>query len=220
MSTDHPHPSGYPWAEPVRAGVLHHDRFVEDDPAAEFGERVPVVAVGSNASPAVLARKLGGLLETGLPVEPAVVAGLHIGHSAHVSAPGYVAAAPARGTRPQPVTVSWFDATQLAVLDATEPSYRRIPLPESMPCRRVSGTGRVGPLVAGAQVYESRHGVLAEGGRPVPLRSQAEVFTWLAERLPRELGAALAHDLLVDADLRERVRQALVEADLVVPSGL
>lgn len=220
MATDPLHPSDYPWAEPVRVGLLGHDGFVEGDLAGRLGERLPVVAVGSNASPSVLASKLGRLLETGLPVGSAVVEGLHIGHSAHVSARGYVAAAPARGDLAQPVTVCWFDAAQLAALDATEPNYRRVQLPGSMSCRLVSGDGDDGSVIAPVQVYESRHGVLADDGRPLPLQSQAEVLGWLAERLPCRLGAALTHGRLVDADLREQVRRALVVADLVVPSGL
>lgn len=217
---DHLHPSDYPWAEPVRVGMLRPDAFVEGELSDHLQERVPVVAVGSNAAPSVLVGKLGGLLETGLPVGSAVVDGLHIGHSAHVSARGYVAAAPARAQGRQPVTLCWFDAAQVGVLDATEPNYRRVTLPVGMPCRLVTADGSSGPAVSGAQVYESAHGVLGEGGHPVPLQDQDGLLSWLAERLPTELADVLAHEHLLDADLRDQVRRALVEADLVVPSGL
>ncbi|USQ75507.1 hypothetical protein [Ornithinimicrobium cryptoxanthini] len=220
MTTEHLHPSGYPWAERVRVGMLRQDAFVEGELSDHLQERVPVVAVGSNAAPSVLVRKLGGLLETGLPVGSGIVDGLHIGHSAHVSARGYVAAAPARGDLTQPVTLCWFDAAQLAVLDATEPNYRRVRLPGGMPCRLVTADGAGGPLVQGAQVYESVHGVLGESGHPLPLQDQDSLLRWLAERLPTEFADVLAHDHLVDVDLREQVRRALVEADLVVTSGL
>ena len=204
-------PSGYPWAEPVRTGVLGDRGFAEGQDGGLAG-RVPVVAVGSNASPVVLAGKLGGLLGPGLPVAAAEVHGLAVGHSAHVSARGYVAAAPVRGDGVRSLTVCWFDEAQLATLDATEPNYRRVQLPESMPC--LVG----GAPVTGAEVYESVPGVLGEDGAPLELLDQTRVLDWLSQRLPG-LGR-LDHDRLVDEDLRERVREALVEAELVLPSGL
>lgn len=214
----HPHPSGYPWIEEVRIGWLHHDRFVEEELPDALDDRVPVVAVGSNAAPTVLRHKFGKLLESGLPVSSALVEGLHIGHSAHVSVPGFVAAAPARVTtrQPRPVTVSWFDPDQLAALDATEPQYRRIPLPPDMTCQ----LGEDGPIVQGAQVYESLHGVLGEAGRPLELLPQHEVLAWLAQRLPPDLTEEMVHERLTNRDLRDRVKAALVAADLVLPSGL
>ncbi|MCK0111667.1 hypothetical protein MWU75_05900 [Ornithinimicrobium sp. F0845] len=205
------HPSGYPWSEPVRTGLLGDRGFDQGSPG-DLDGRVPVVAVGSNASPVVLAGKLARLLGPGLPVAAAEVHGLAVGHSAHISARGYVAAAPVQGDGVRSLTVCWFDEAQLATLDATEPNYRRVQLPGSMPCL-VAGA----PLT-GAEVYESVHGVLGEDGTPLELLDQAGVLAWLTERLPA-LGG-LDHDRLVDEDLREQVRRALLEAELVLPSGL
>jgi len=205
------HPSGYPWAEPARTGRLGDGGFAEG-PQGDLAERVPVVAVGSNASPVVLAGKLGGLLGPGLPMAAAEVHGLAVGHSAHVSARGYVAAAPVRAEGVRPLTVCWFDEAQLATLDATEPNYRRVQLPGRMPC--VIG----GAPLTGVEVYESVHGVLGESGTPLELRDQEGVLDWLTTRLPG-LGD-LNHDRLTDESLRERVREALIVADLVLPSGL
>lgn len=225
MVDDTPDPRDYPWAEPARAGLLHRDGFLEDDGPEGLRGRTPVVAVGSNAAPGVLARKLGSLLATGLPVRTARVDGLHVGHSAHVSAGGYVAAAPAAGTTVQQVTVCWFDAAQLAQVDRTEPNYRRVPLPVRMACRLVrrpgaSGRAEDGPVVPHAQIYESVHGVLGEGGQALALRDQAGVLAWLATRLPRHVGPWLDHDRLVDPDVRERVRLAMLGAGLVLTSPL
>lgn len=152
-------------------------------------------------------------MRTGLPVAEAQVEGLGIGHSAHVSTRGYIAAAPVQGNGIRPVTVCWFDEAQLAALDATEPNYRRVPLPGSMPCAASSVP------VTGAEVYESVHGVLGEAGSPLELLDQAGVLGWLAERLPA-LREVLDHEQLLEAGLRERVRRALVEADLTLQSGL
>lgn len=210
-------PDGYPWSEPVRGGRLTTHGLV-DAPADHLGGRVPVVAVGSNASPTVLARKLGALLREGLPVSVARVDGLVVGHSAHVSAGGYVAAAPARGTGTRRVTVGWFDEGQLAALDATEPNYRRVELPEGMECRAAAGSGE-GEAVPGVQVYASVHGVVGERGAPLPLGAQGAVLAWISRRLPG-LGRPLTHEALRRPALRERVRTGLVEAGLVVPAGL
>ncbi|WP_289017394.1 hypothetical protein [uncultured Ornithinimicrobium sp.] len=209
MPAAHPDPRGYPWAEPARPGVLGPAGFVEDAP--DLQGRTPVVAVGSNASPTVLRAKLGGLLGTGLPMTLTRVEGLQIGHSAHVSARGYVAAAPVRARPGTDVgagtfVVCWFDQAQLARVDGTEPNYRRVRL------------DRTGERTA-AQVYTSVHGVLGEGGTPLDLLDQGEVLDWLAARLGPGLREDLDHRRLTDPAVRERVRTAMVEAGLVIPAG-
>lgn len=212
---------GYPWATPGREGVLGPDGVLDETTVmVDLESRTPVLAVGSNAAADVLARKLAGLLARGVPIRSGSVAGLGVGHSAHVSMRGYVAAAPVRQVGADvAIAVCWFDPEQLAAMDATEPNYDRIPLPEDLPCRFPDGTA-----VPGAQVYDSHHGVLAQGGRPLELTSQAEVLGWLAERLPRATAYVLAgeerHDRLADAGLREQIRRDLIQLDLRVDSGL
>ncbi|CAM4035613.1 hypothetical protein [Janibacter anophelis] len=203
------HPADYPWTVPAVTGVVWPDGIeVGDLPSPDaLAARTPVVAVGSNASPAVLVAKLGDLLATGLPVAPAVVTDLTVGHFAQVAARGFVAAAPARspGARRE-LSVGWFDDAQLAALDLTEPNYRREVL--------TSACTWAGGEVVGAQVYVSSHGLLADEGEVLPLRPQAEVLAWLGRRLP-DLAHELTHDRLVDLDVRERVRLALIERGLV-----
>ncbi len=90
-------------------------------------DRRLVVAVGSNACPAVVARKLtGGHVDPTVPFLRATVTGMAVGHSAHVSVAGYVAATAFRrpGARTA-VFASLLDRDQLACLDATEPNYTR-----------------------------------------------------------------------------------------------
>ncbi len=173
-----PDPRDYPWPEPAVAGVLGPDGAVRRVPYDAGAGRVPVLAVGSNASPVVLRRKLGRLLATGLPVGTARVEGLGVGHSAHLSAGGYVPAAPfAAPAASCEVAVAWPDPDQLAALDVTEPNYVRVPV--AVRCTLPDGCA-----LDGAQVYDSRHGVLDDGTGPLPLTSQSEVLAWLAERLP------------------------------------
>lgn len=208
------HPSDYPWAEPLRTGLLREDGFAPAFLGADLEGRMPVVAVGSNASPSVLQRKLGPLLRTGAPLAVAKVDQLAVGHSAHVSARGYLAAAPYRGNGSRASLVGWFDAEQLAAMDATEPNYHRTPLPDGMSCRLGDHD------LAGVEVYDSLHGVLGEHGVPLGLADQVDTLAWLADRLPGSLAAALDHEALTDLAARERVRIALIDAGLVLPSGL
>lgn len=218
--------AGYPWAVPVPTGVIGPDGLVGQQlpPPAELASRVPVVAAGSNASPQVLLGKLAGSLGPGVPISPAVVQGLLVGHSAHVSGRGYVAAAPSRQQDASAsVAVCWFDAEQLAVMDATEPNYHRLRLPADMPCRLPDAT-----VLADAQIYDSVHGVLGEGGEVLGLRDQTEVLEWLAARLPDATAYGLGdghdpsttHQRLGDPDVRERIRTDLVRLGLRVDSGL
>lgn len=215
--------AGYPWSAPVRSGVIRADGL-EAGPLSTDAtrDRTPVVAVGSNSSAEVLARKMGDHLAHGILIVPAVVENLVVGHSAHVSARGYVAAAPTRRAgKSAPVAVCWFDRAQLAVLDATEPNYRRITLPDGMPCRLPADGVAGGAVVeaAHAQVYDSIHGVLGQDGAVLPLMDQAGVLAWLADRLPPG-SVPRDHAALADPAVRERIRQDVVRAGLRLPSDL
>ena len=202
------HPRDYPWAVPARTGVVGPAGLVPRLLPSLAG-RTPVLAIGSNASPEVLVGKLGGVMHSGLPVAPALVDGLLVGHSAHVSTRGYLAAAPApRAGVVAAITLTWCDADQVDQLDASEPNYRRLPLPGSM-CRRLGDAG----TVPGVQLYVSAHGLLADDGEVLPLRPQAQVLAWLAHRLPG-LGGDLDHEHLRDPGVRERVRAGLIASDL------
>lgn len=221
----------YPWSEPSRAGVLTSVGWApeaHDFEASDLRDRTPVIAVGSNASAPVLTRKLGDLLATGLPVATCAVQGLGVGHLAHVSIRGFIAAAPFR----RPATsdgepgltrtvVAWFDPAQLAALDATEPNYRRVPLPPDMVPAPDGERHLLGHIsLTGVQVYESVHGVLGQDGTPLTLGSQADVLGWLADRLPSRLHPLLDHEALLEAENRRLVTRAFTEAGLVVRQPL
>lgn len=104
------------------------------------------------------------------------------------------------------VTVDHFAQVAARGFVAAEPNYRREVL--------TSACTWAGGEVVGAQVYVSDHGLLADEGEVLPLRSQAEVLAWLAERLPH-LSAELSHERLTDHEVRERARLAVIEAGLV-----
>ncbi|WKU47082.1 hypothetical protein Q3V23_25150 [Streptomyces sp. VNUA116] len=157
-----PPPGGDPAAEPAL------DAFLDRLRAARTAARRPVLAVGSNASPAQLHHKLTlrGMLAT-VPMVPVRVRGIGVGCSAHIGLHGYVAAAPyADPTARHTLVAGWLDPAQLAAVDQTEFNYRRVWLPGgSFPMTLPSGE----PL-GGAYLYVSLHGVLADPatGRPRP----------------------------------------------------
>ncbi|RKS07852.1 hypothetical protein DFP74_3538 [Nocardiopsis sp. Huas11] len=97
---------------------------------APMADRHPVLAVGSNAAPAQMRRKLRSrALEPVVPMTLADVDGIAPGFSAHVSRPGYVPAAPVARPGRRRLFVLWPDQAQLEAIDATEPNYRRLLLP-------------------------------------------------------------------------------------------
>ncbi|MDQ1040528.1 hypothetical protein QFZ75_006944 [Streptomyces sp. V3I8] len=159
-------PLAYPGAWPAGSGILDGDRLLPPTRLV-FPGRVPVLAVGSNASPAQLRHKMRQYeLSAPLPLVKARVTGLEIGVSAHVSALGYVSASPFRAPgHTRELFITWLDPAQLAAVDASEgvtrPSgaYDRVPLP---------ATGfRVelesGEPLDGVHLYVNRHGVLHDG---------------------------------------------------------
>lgn len=205
-------PEDYPWPVPASTGQVTATGF-DESPALDahlLTGRTPVVAVGSNASPQVLRDKLRAHLEAGVPIQPVRVSGLSVGHSAHISRPGFVAAAPARTPgRNADVCLTWLTTDQLTVIDATEPNYHRRKLPAT------TVLADSGP-VTGAQIYDSKHGVLADrGGQVLPLRAQAGVTAWLQRHVPGFDAADLR-----DPARQQWLRSRFIELGLRRDSGL
>jgi hypothetical protein len=128
-------------------------------------------------------------------LEPWELAGVLVGHSAHVSVGGYIPAAPYEGAGSTQVMLGWFEPAQLALLDALEPNYERR------------------HLEAGVDVYVSRWGVIAVGGVPVPLCTQDELLARL--RPPAMAGGGR----LSDPSVAARVSRWL-QAEHAVDAGL
>ena len=153
----------------ARAGLGPMDETLRGDGAAPLADRTLVVAVGSNQSPAVIAskyRRFGLVGPVTTPFLRCTVQELAVGHSAHVSARGYIAAAPhdAPGARTEFVA-TWFDAAQLEVIDRSEPNYERIELTAADHPSELS----TGDRPARFEVYASRWGVIADRP-PLPVR--------------------------------------------------
>lgn len=214
-------PLEYPGYAATEPGVLGSDGGwvplgASPVPEQLVRDRRCLLAVGSNASPRLLHAKLVAAgVSSPVGCVPYEVSGLGVAHSAQVSPGGYVAttayAAPGTSTR---VVASWFDPDQVAALDATEPNYRRLPLPAGVQ----GAPGR-------AEVYVSRWGVLAPRGQPLTPRSQPEVHAVLAR------DPALARLLPLDdpvgtvqalrrPEVQARVRERLRELGWVASTGL
>ncbi len=223
-------PWTYPGTAAPHGGLLHDGVFRPLEPGrgqigdeagvAAASERHLVVAVGSNASPAVMTHKLeDAQVDTTVPFVAVTVRGLAVGHSAHVSVRGYLAAAPfydpSATTR---LVATLLDEAQLACLDRTEPNYVRRSVHEQTCPLEVDGGQRMPAFT----VYVSRWGLLGPpGGRPWPVTPQEQLFprlvrecagfAALVERFPDARSAMTA--LAADPGLRLDVRQMLQADD-------
>ncbi|GAA2250906.1 hypothetical protein GCM10010145_18040 [Streptomyces ruber] len=225
-------PLTYPGAWPTESGLLSGDRLLPLPPGRRtYEDRVPVLAVGSNACPGQLRDKLDEFgIRSPVPMVAARVTGVDTGVSAHVSLMGYVSAAPfASPGTVRELFVIWLDAGQLAVVDASEGvtrssgAYDRAWLP--------GGAVRIetaaGPPLPGVHAYVNRHGVLHDGTR-TPRRHPGErrLLTELLAASPRlremfgETPEEFSARARFDRGLCDKGTRVLAEEDLVVASGL
>jgi hypothetical protein len=213
-------PHRYPGPAPRGSGVLSGRDYrriettsavtlaetLQASHAAPVHERTAVLAVGSNANPGVMLAKLrAARADTTVVFLQCRVTHLAVGHSAHVSAAGFVPAAPFRryGAHTS-LHLLLLDDDQLRAVDATEPNYRRVSLDPAVHPVRVGSavegraSGKESVDVGLVQVYASRHGLLADAlGRPVALTRQHEARTaFLQGRPPAtdQLGLLTRHD--------------------------
>jgi hypothetical protein len=193
-------------------------------PAAD---RIPVLAVGSNAAPAQVRRKLadrGWVIA--VPITAVKVDGLSVGVSAHVSRAGYLPATPVLdpSVKNSLMWVTWLAPDELAAMDETEPNYDRMRVPRSCPVRLASGQ-----VVSGCWLYVSRHGHLVErSGRPRALTDQARLISGLLAEFPplAELAGTSPGEWLnrvrdeqVRDDIRDLFRSAGIARNTVCPGS-
>jgi hypothetical protein len=206
------------WAIAYNGTQRTLDDVLAAEAATVTGERVPVLAVGSNASPAQLYRKFTAVgVRPVVPLTAVKVPGIGVGVSAHVSKPGYLPATPV----PDPGTTSdlfitWLDQRQIAAMDRTEPNYRREMLPPRYPVHFCHG-----PAVTGCWIYVSKHGcITGPDGTPRPLQPQETMIAALLGEIPwlaTVVGSSPAEWVLrcQFAQTRDEVRAVLREAGRV-----
>lgn len=186
--------------------------------AAGTSDRHPVLAVGSNASPAQLHRKCTGAgLRPVVPVTAVTVRGVVAGVSAHVNRWGYLPATPViEAESVSELFLIWLDEEQLAAMDRTEPNYRRMPVPAA---HQVALPGD--RLVPGCWFYVSRHGcLLGAAGEPRRLTDQRTLIAGLLDDVPELTGLVgpSIESWLVrtrDERLRDEVRGVLLRQGMV-----
>jgi hypothetical protein len=227
----------YPGA-PVRSGLLvdgellgtssldHLDSALLRSNSAGVDDRALVVAVGSNASPAVMHRKFSlAQVSTVVPFVKATVAGIGVGHSAHVGKPGYVPAAPFLAPiATTSVVAALLDASQMKTLDDTELNYVRAGLSSGEFGLRFES----GEVPESFSIYVSRWGLVrGEAEDPLPISSQSDVFAHLRRRSAAFARFAstdgtetVMRRLAAGAQHREDLRHAWAEEELVAESGL
>ncbi|MWA13664.1 hypothetical protein [Streptomyces sp. BA2] len=214
---------------PLPLGQWHVAGQPLDEALGERGltpvsRRHPVIAVGSNASPAQVAYKL---IRRGIPavvpMVPVRVRGVAVGCSAHVGRAGYVAAAPYLDPVIETsLVVSWLDQDQLRAVDETEvPNYRRVLLPGD-------GFGLAmpsGQKLDDAALYVSSYGVLVYPDTGLPRPGGGDQAALLASliggspALRRLLGPGPAdwvRKAAADRTLRELGTRAFADAGLAL----
>ncbi|HYF45478.1 MAG TPA: hypothetical protein VD926_04660 [Acidimicrobiales bacterium] len=188
--------------------------------------RCAVLAVGSNADPDWLRAKL--LRHEVSPVVPmtrARVRGVRAGHSAHVSVPGFIPAAPydAPGSTAR-LWVEWFDSEQLEAIDRTEPNYDRCALDLGRYEVELVGSGE---RLTACAVYVGHHGVLTDAaGQVLELRPQADLLDELlhGDLALAELAGPTPADWVAatsaSAHLRQELKARFEAAGRVAGDGL
>ncbi|MFI7586589.1 hypothetical protein ACIB24_05890 [Spongisporangium articulatum] len=146
--------------ESASATPVPLDDFLRQAGAAPTARRHPVLAIGSNASPAQLHRKLSRAgCSTTVPILRVEVQGLRVGVSAHISAAGYLPTSPVlEPAADERLHLLLLDADQLEAVDRTEPNYVRTFAPHT-----TVGAGlESGEVLGGVHVYAGRHGLLTD----------------------------------------------------------
>lgn len=188
--------------------------------------RNPVMAFGSNCSPAQLLDKFAGLPRRHrvVPVMRGVVRGLAVSHSPHISPSGYL---PYALVRSDPETelrifLLWLDPEQLRVLNRTEPNYR-LDIVDRFPI-----VVETGDTITSYHAYRGRWGALRAPGSDLSIApsSQSEILGilratgWFADLVGKGEPGQLVSRLAGDPLLRDRIRRELASRGQVNGDGL
>ena len=154
----------YPFGIPSQSYALFDGEAVEPDRVeVDLGERLALLAYGSNAAPEVLARKTAAAPQP-IPVMRTTLRDFDVVYSAHFSPYGAIPATLARspGTEVR-AFVAYLTGEQLDLVSATEPNY------DLGRFDRPSCTLERGAAPAELHVYLSKHGSLSIDGHEVAL---------------------------------------------------
>lgn len=185
------------------AGHAALDDFLRDRASPGLDDRLPVLAVGSNGCPGRLAEKYELQPEAAIPVLLGELANVAVVYAHWLTLYAALPATYVRypGARSR-VAVTMLTADQVSLMDRSERTYQRIPVPGAV---AVAPSLQVGELSA----YLDRR-VLSSGGHPVLLKEFAAGGTTWPALNEREV-LTLALDLLgfYPAEPLERRRERL-----------
>jgi hypothetical protein len=169
LTDDMPRATDYPFPAPLERYVFAD---TGEPPAFSIEGRLPVLALGSNASPQQLRRKFADR-KGHIPVSRAVLFDHVIVYSAHFSRYGSLPATLHRHPGAIVfVALTWLDADQLATMHASESVGVNYDYVEFADIRlEHDGDGIAASLPVGA--YVSRYGPLEHGGLPIRLAEAA-----------------------------------------------
>lgn len=203
---------GYPYPRPPHSYLFCGGGAKELPPESDFAGRVPVLACGSNGSPAQLQRKYEKFPQTSIPVTAATLRDVVCVYSAHFTGYGSVAAAlcAAPGARSF-VHLNWLTADQLTRMHETEAvgqNYRYVEIPGlNLHC---SENGNMQSVFA----YVSLRGSLLLDGAPVALGGIDCVDAPFPILDQREIQRRLRDILAPGMDLYDFIRQNVSDARL------
>lgn len=207
----------YPFGHPGDSYLFRRgEKLALENPAVAVKDRVPVIASGSNAAPAQLARKYQAFDRGAeIPVTRAHVTDFDSVYNAHITSYGSVPATlfPSKGTVLE-TFITWLDEHELAVMHATEQPGVNYHFTElSALTIEVAGIGRLDAAfayisVAGCLSHDGGPVSLAEvpaTGRRYPARSQAE--------MQEVIRARTAPDILLEPFIQENVENEVVRLE-------
>ncbi|MFT3898945.1 MAG: gamma-glutamylcyclotransferase family protein [Gordonia sp. (in: high G+C Gram-positive bacteria)] len=181
-------------ADHVDTAALQLGRLAEQLHYAAIDNRTPVLAIGSNASPAQLRHKFAGRPEAlFIPQLRARVTGARVGYMPLMTQFGYVAAT----IHPEPgstttLAVQLLDDAQLDELDRSETGYRRVWLDAR---HGVSVELETGERLPGVYAYVAPGGVLlGADGEPIPMTVPGQAQQAPGALTQKELQRALKRD--------------------------
>jgi hypothetical protein len=196
----------YPYEAPVHSFVQTGARTTElpRDAEPDLSGRTAVLAYGSNASPAVLVRKLAALPDVPLPLIYAELVDFDVVYSAHISPYGAVPATLQRspGTH-APVHVAYATEEQLAALVSTEPNYE---------LRELTGAelySELGEEPTSLLAFISRHGCLSFRDAEIGLAAVESFPRYLRGRGEIEVLEHVRHLLAPELSLERFVESSL-----------
>lgn len=200
---------GYPYPAPSHPFVQQgHETFDPSEVEVDWGDRVPVLAYGSNAAPQALAHKLA-LSDDPVLVVPAWLHDFDVVYSAHISPYGAVPAtlqhSPGTVAR---VHVAHMTNEQVVLVSATEPNYEPATL-EDVDCRPDEGEA-----VASLSAYFSRHGCLLVEDSEVALSAVRAIGRRFAEMSEPEVLEHVRASCCPSASIEDFVRANVTDPAL------